>query len=252
LAQARGDLAGMGQHLAAAEQLVFRFNLTAEKRWLKVMTARWYLAQRKLPEAYWQLENQDINPESTADFHHEMELLMLVRLYLTEGRAEEALAVLGRLLAAAELARRERSLIEICLLQALAFAQARQPDQALAFLSRALTLAKPEQFGRIFINEGRPMAQLLGQLAARSAYAGCLLAQMEQPSLIPLLADPLTERELEILALVAAGAANQTIADRLFISLGTVKGHLNHILSKLNVKNRTEAAVRGRELGLLQ
>jgi LuxR family maltose regulon positive regulatory protein len=65
------------------------------------------------------------------------------------------------------------------------------------------------------------------------------------------LADPLTNRELEILELVAEGATNQFIADQLVISLGTVKGHLNHILSKLDAHNRTEAAARGRELGLL-
>jgi LuxR family maltose regulon positive regulatory protein len=65
------------------------------------------------------------------------------------------------------------------------------------------------------------------------------------------LLDPLTDRELEILYLVADGLTNQAIADQLFISLGTVKGHLNHILSKLDVHNRTEAVAHSRELGLL-
>jgi LuxR family maltose regulon positive regulatory protein len=251
LAQARGDLEGAGRHLKSAEQLVYRFNLTAEKRLLAVVTARWYLAQGKAPEAYWQLENQEIGPESPPDFRHEMGLLALVRLYLAEGRASEALQILGRLLPAAELAGRDGSLIEINLLQALALAKEYRYDRGLACLSRALTLAEPERYGRIFINEGRPAAQLLSRIAPQTAYAAHLLAQMEQPAQVEPLADPLTDRELEILALVAGGDTNQAIADQLYISLGTVKGHLNHILSKLDAGNRTEAVARSRELGLL-
>ena len=251
LAQARGDLERMSHHLEAAEQLVYRFNLTAEQRLLTIVTVRRYLAEGKLPEAYWQLENREVGPESAPDYRHEMGLLMLVRLYLAEGRANEALVILGRLLPAAELAGRDGSLIEICLLQALALAKCHQHDRALACLNRALTLAEPEHYGRIFINEGRPIVQLLNQVNPKTPYVAHLLAQMEQSPAADPLADPLTNRELEILELVAEGATNQFIADQLVISLGTVKGHLNHILSKLDAHNRTEAAARGRELGLL-
>jgi LuxR family maltose regulon positive regulatory protein len=209
------------------------------------------LAEGKLPEAYWHLENQEIGPESAPDYRHEMGLLALVRLYLAEGRANEVLVILGRLMPAAELAGRDGSLIEICLLQALALTKSHQHDRALACLSRALTLAAPEHYGRIFINEGRPVAQLLNQVNTKTPYVAHLLTQMEQVPAAETLADPLTSRELEILGLVAEGATNQVIADQLVISLGTVKGHLNHILSKLDAHNRTEAAARGRELGLL-
>jgi LuxR family maltose regulon positive regulatory protein len=250
-AQARGDLEKMGRHLKTAEQLVHHLNMTAEQRLLTPVAVRWHIAEGKLPEAYWQLENQEIGPESAPDFRHESGLLSLVRLYLAEGRATEALTILGRLLPPAELAGRDGSLIEINLLQALALARRSQHDRALACLNRALALAEPEQFGRIFINEGRPLAQLLSQVAPRTPYVAHLLAQMESTPGVELLADPLTERELEILTLVAEGAGNQAIADQLVISLGTVKGHLNHILSKLNARNRTEAAALGRELGLL-
>jgi LuxR family maltose regulon positive regulatory protein len=210
-----------------------------------------FLAEGQMPEAYWQLENQGINPESPPDYRHEMGLLTLVRLYLVEGCPDEALAILTRLLPPAELAGRDGSLLEICLLQALALEQRHQRDQALACLKRALALAEPEPFGRIFINEGRPLAQLLRQITPRTAYVVHLLSQMDETPQRERLLDPLTDRELEILYLVADGLTNQAIADQLFISLGTVKGHLNHILSKLDVHNRTEAVAHSRELGLL-
>ncbi|MBK9054671.1 MAG: response regulator transcription factor [Chloroflexi bacterium] len=92
---------------------------------------------------------------------------------------------------------------------------------------------------------------MLRQVTPRTPYVTHLLAQMHEPSTPDILLDPLTSRELEILSLVADGASNQTIADQLVISLGTVKGHLNHILSKLDAQNRTQAVARGRELNLL-
>ena len=250
LAQARGDLETVGERLNAAHKLVHRFNMAPEKRLLTAVTAQASLAQGKIPEAYWQLENEGVGPETTADYRNEAGLLVLVRLYLVEGRVDEALAVLGRQLQQAELAGRNGSLIEICLLQALALEKQGRHDRALACLNRALALAEPEAYGRIFINEGRPVALLFAQIAPYNPYAAHMLSQMETSPVEKLL-DPLTERELEILSLVSEGAANQDIADQLFISLGTVKGHLNHILSKLDVRNRTEAAARGRELGLL-
>ncbi|MFZ0546814.1 MAG: LuxR C-terminal-related transcriptional regulator [Candidatus Promineifilaceae bacterium] len=246
----QGDKSCLGENLASAERLVRRFNLTAENRLLAVVMARQYLAQGMLLEAYWELENQQIGPESPVSFRNEAGLLTLVRIYLVEGRPNEALGILGRLLAAAELAGRSGSLIEISILQALALAKNQQPDRALSSLNRALALAEPEQFGRIFINEGRPMALLLERLSTSNPYAAHLLEQMEQ-AVVDLLPDPLTDRELEILSLVAAGASNQAIADQLFLSLGTVKGHLNHILGKLGVKNRTAAVARARDLELI-
>lgn len=251
IAQDRGDPHTMQKYLDAAAQLVQRFNLKPEQQILTATTARLLLTEGQPLEAYWQLENQGIGPESPPDFQHERGLLTLVRLYLAERRTAEALALLARLLPPAELSGRNGSLLEIMLLQALALAQHAQPDRALTCLNRALALAEPEQFRRIFIAEGRPLAQLLAQVIPRTSYAAYLLEQMGKPSHTPTLADPLTDRELEILHLVADGAANQAIADQLFISLGTVKGHLNHILSKLDAHNRTEAVARGRASGLL-
>lgn len=251
VAQAQGYPERMHQYLDAAAQLVHRFNLTVEQRLLAAVTARLLLAEGDLFDAFWQLENEEINAESPADFGHEMGLLTLVRLYLAEGRTPEAMIILARLLPPAESAGRDGSQLEIFLLQALAFAQHHQHDHALACLHHALALAEPEQFSRIFLNEGRPLAQLLRQITPPTPYVTHLLAQMSGPLPANSWLEPLTSREREILSLVAAGASNQTIADHLVISLGTVKGHLNHILSKLEAHNRTEAVARGRELGLL-
>jgi LuxR family maltose regulon positive regulatory protein len=250
LAQAQGESAQMQQYLDTAFQLSHRFNLHAEQWLLTATSARLYLAEGKLAEAYWQLESQGIGPESAPDYRHEMGLLTLTRLYLAEGRTEEAWTILSRLLPPAELAGRDGSLLEICLLQAVVLGQRQQPDQALAYLNRALNLAEPEQFARVFVNEGRPLRHLLQQISPRRPYITHLLAQMEESPAAQTLLDPLTSREVEILTLVADGASNQAIADQLVISLGTVKGHLNHILSKLDAHNRTEAVARGRELGI--
>jgi LuxR family transcriptional regulator, maltose regulon positive regulatory protein len=251
LAQAEGDRAQMKTHLAVAEQLVHRFNLSEEKVMVTAVIARLLVAEGELQEAQWQLEKQGIGPQSPPDFHHEIGLLTLVRLYLAEQRPGEALALLSRLRPPAEQSGRDGSLLEICLLQALALAQNQRYEHALACLKDALSLAEPEKYGRIFINEGRSLQRLLALITPCSSYVKALLAQLETKPATDYLLDPLTGRELEILRLVAIGASNQAIADRLVISLGTVKGHLNHILSKLNAHNRTEAVARARDLGIV-
>jgi LuxR family transcriptional regulator, maltose regulon positive regulatory protein len=249
LDQAEGQRSQMEAHLAQADELVRRFNLTAEQMMVTAVTARLLLATGELLEARWQLENQAIGPQSSPGFHHEAALLSLVRLCLAQRQPDEALAILTRLQATAEQDERHGSLLEIALLQALALAQKQRFEPALAHLNRALALAEPEKYGRIFINEGRPLRHLLAQISSPTPYAASLLAQMDtRPAAA---SDALTARELEILRMVAAGASNQAIADQLVISLGTVKGHLNHILSKLAVQNRTAAVARARKLGLV-
>jgi LuxR family transcriptional regulator, maltose regulon positive regulatory protein len=215
------------------------------------VTTRLLLAEGDLLEARRQLENRGIGPQSPPDFHHEMGLLTLVRLYLAERQPDEALLILSRLQLPAEQNGRHGSLLEIWLLHALALAQKQRLEQALACLNRALALAEPEKYGRIFLNEGRPLRYLLAQISSPTPYVAALLAQMDTRPAAAAGLDDLTTRELEILHLVAAGASNQAIADQLVISLGTVKGHLNHILSKLEVQNRTAAVARARKLGIV-
>jgi LuxR family maltose regulon positive regulatory protein len=126
-------------------------------------------------------------------------------------------------------------------------------------LERALTLAEPEGYVRLFIGEGPPMARLLAEAADRGVmadYAGRLLSvfdgesQIASPDSQPLI-EPLSDRELEVLHLIAQGLSNREIAERLYLALSTVKGHNRVIYGKLGVQRRTEAVARARELGLL-
>jgi LuxR family maltose regulon positive regulatory protein len=128
-------------------------------------------------------------------------------------------------------------------------------------LERALTLAEPEGYVRIFVDEGPPLARLLHEAASRGiapGYTRRLLAALspepEQPSpSIPqsVLVEPLSERELEVLQHIAEGFTNQEIADRLYLSLYTVKAHARSIYDKLDAHSRTQVVARARDLGIL-
>ena len=155
-------------------------------------------------------------------------------------------------------------MIEILVLQARARQALGADAAARAALARALTLAEPEGYVRIFVDEGAALAALLGRAAAggaTQAYARRLLAAMGQaaeeaapapaaPAARPL-PEPLTERELEVLQHLAAGRSNQEIAARLVLALPTVKRHVGHILAKLEATSRGHAVARARELDLI-
>jgi LuxR family transcriptional regulator, maltose regulon positive regulatory protein len=190
----------------------------------------------------------------------------------------EAVGLLERLLQAAEEGERTGSVIEILALQALAHQVQGDIPAALVLLERALTLAEPEGYVRIFVDEGPPIAVLLTKLheglrkrprAASTtislAYSERLLARLRgerdqegtspaassAPAPAQPLLDPLTERELEVLRLITAGLSNREIADRLVLAVSTVKSYVNTIYSKLQVESRTQAVARARALHLL-
>jgi LuxR family transcriptional regulator, maltose regulon positive regulatory protein len=166
------------------------------------------------------------------------------------------------------------SRIEIQALRALVFAAAGEEHAAVDALAQALTLACPQEYVRVFADEGPPMAALLGRLvaaqradqaAARSVPLGCLArvlgafggkhdaegAGRGAAAAVPGLAERLTAREREVLALLAAGTPNPRIAEELVVTLDTVKKHVSHLLGKLGAANRTEAVTRARQLGLI-
>lgn len=208
--------------------------------------------------------------------HSELEQIARARVRLAQGRMEEALELLDQQGRAAKEGGRSGRLIEMLALQAVILQAQGQHDQALDALGQALTLARPEGYVRLFVDEGAPMAALLRQSAAQGIvaaggvagdYVGRLLATLKaeegrrerrSPETLPPLSiateslvDPLTERELEVVRLLAVGLSNQEIAQTLVIAVSTAKQHLKNIYGKLQVHSRTQAVARARELDLL-
>jgi LuxR family maltose regulon positive regulatory protein len=195
---------------------------------------------------------------------HELPLSQ-ARVHLAQGDPTAALAVLEpyrrRM---AEKAWADEELKAVVLL-AVAFQAHGEHVKAAQLLDEALALAEPGGFIRIFADEGGPMARLLYDACSRGAHQGYVRqvlaafhvdATDEGPSLTSpaagtRLAEPLSARELEVLALIAEGLTNQEIAARLYLSLHTVKAHARNIYAKLDVSSRTQAAAKGRALGLL-
>jgi LuxR family transcriptional regulator, maltose regulon positive regulatory protein len=144
-------------------------------------------------------------------------------------------------------------------LQALALRASGREEEALRLLGLALAAAEPGGFIRLFLDEGPPMERLLAEAVAHGimpGYAGRLLAAFatergQSEGAAQALIEPLSMRELDVLRLIAEGLSNQEIGERLFLALDTIKGHNRRIFDKLDVRRRTEALARARELGLL-
>jgi len=173
---------------------------------------------------------------------------------------DDALDLLSRLLEVAETAEWMGKTIEILVLQALALQIQSDEEEALMVLEKALSLAEPEGYVRIFIDEGEPMAELLRQEASRGItpdYVSRLLAVFE-PGIVPaqlpptpLLIEPLSKRELEVLRLLVTELSGPEIAHELTVALSTVRYHTNSIYNKLSVHNRRAAVRRAKKLDLL-
>ena len=234
--------------------------------------ARLLLAQGDLAAAARFAQDNGLGTDDQPDYPREPDYLLLARVLLAQDRPGQALALLDRLDAAAAAQDRTGSLIEIGALRALALAASGQETAAVNALAGALTLACPQGYVRVFADEGPPMAALLGRLiaaqragqAAAEVPFGCLArlklafgadkphrTRGRRTPAQPDLVDPLTGRELEVLGMLAAGRPNQAIADRLVVTLDTVKKHVGHVLGKLGAANRTEAVARARELRLI-
>ena len=266
LNESEGDLDNTLDQLDEALRLYVR-TPTPNLRPVDAIKVRIYLKQGKLLEAQEWAHKSGLSLREPPDYLHEFERLILSRVALVECQNHfneqlwlDILGLLERQLKLAEEQNRRRGQIEILILQALAFHAKGVTADAAVSLERALKLAEPEGFLRIFATEGKPMVEMLSKLKDKSLipYAKRILALLESPhnglsspvTLQPLI-EPLSERELEVLRLIAQGLSNQEITRKLFVALSTVKGHNLRIFAKLQTKNRTEAVARARELGLL-
>ncbi len=268
LRQARDDLQGALAAVAEAEAALGEPPSPLAQAELLALKARMLVRQEGVDEAA-QCAEEAVNLASgDRGQTGEMAALAASRVLLAQSKPGAAVAALTRALAAAE----ERGLwgvaLELHILRGLAFLQQKDSRAAGAELEAALALAEPEGYVRIFLDEGRPLQRLLAQWLARADpgplrdYALRLLshfeAEVERATPAPEegshagdLIEPLTERELEVLHLVALGMTNREIAQQLVVAPGTVKAHTSSIYRKLDVANRTEAAARARQLGIL-
>ena len=276
--QAEGDAGGAMDAMGEAERAAPGPAVADLLNPVPAQRARLLLAQGDVAAVEHWTHERGLSAGDEPGYPRELAYLVLARVLLAQDRPDQALVLLERLLALAVTQGRTGSLIELRALQALALAASGQEPGALSALAEALTLGWPEGYVRVFADEGAPMAALLGHLVAaqrtdrtlaRSVpldYLGRLLrvfepdgarsvpsAQHTGPSaaLAAGLVEPLSERELEVLRLLATGKPNREIADELSVALDTVKKHVTHILVKLGAANRTEATARARELGLL-
>jgi LuxR family transcriptional regulator, maltose regulon positive regulatory protein len=266
LKQAKGDTAGALETAREAQRLArsagvgqFIVEAAAWRSWL-------HLTRGELVAATSEWEEVSVGDDDPA-FVREIAQIARARLLLACGEHDEAQEMLVRMREAAEATGKKANAIRILALEALALQAQDENERALSTLARALALAEPEGYVRTFVDEGPEMAELLfGMLEAQQRrrlapdlppyYLRKLLAALERDtsSTTPpgtQLSEPLSERELEVLALVAVGKSNRQIASELFIALSTVKTHVKNIYGKLNVRNRTQAVSRARELGVL-
>jgi LuxR family maltose regulon positive regulatory protein len=265
---ARGDAAGAAITLDRAGQIARRYSFVQQMDEIAATQVMTLLRQGNL--------------DGAAELAQAHELPMSrARVHLARRDTAAALALLEPMRREAEAKGWEEQRLRVLVLEALADHARGEKDKALELLGDALARAAPAGFIRLFVDESAPMDQLLSEAAANGImpdYVGRLLAVFEaedrktaasqqkgagrdpkragesssagsrgsQP-----LIEPLSQRELEVLRLIAEGLSNREISERLFVAVITVKGHNQRIFGKLQVQRRTEAVARARELGLL-
>jgi len=277
---AAGDAASARVELERAEQIVAFSSraypaplVTAQRAWLDLVTGDIAAATCWAEDLSAQRSLEGKDPCIV----HEAQDLLSAGVDVARGHFDEAQVILEQILADAGPAGRVGAVIEALAWQALAFEGQEDTEAARSTLMRAMILAEPEGYRRVFVDKGEPMRALIADCRMRNgapvpaavrSYLEAVLAAFparggieSHTSGFPKaethkpqsgLIEPLTARELEILHLITEGASNQDIAARLVLSVGTVKGHINHILGKLRARNRTEAVARARGLGLIE
>jgi LuxR family maltose regulon positive regulatory protein len=263
---ARNEYAEALRTISKLEKMVEEAKLPP---WIVSRIAAWkaktLLAQGNINAVQIWVQERQLQTDDDVQPTREVEYLVLARFILSKGNLEEAVPLLERLHESAEAGGRVTRMIEMQLISALILHEQGELEKALSVLKNSITLAQPEEHIRLFVNEGPAMARLLSEALNRGIapdYVRRLLAAfpIDEPMRADLkrteadqseLVEPLSERELEVLQLIAQGLTNREIASRLYLSLHTVKAHSRNIYSKLGVHNRTRAVSRGRALGIL-
>jgi LuxR family transcriptional regulator, maltose regulon positive regulatory protein len=275
---AQGDLNGALDLLDQAERL-YDSNFSPNVRPIATRKVRVWVAQGRLGEALGWAREQGLSVENELSYLHEFDHITLARVLLacylsdhSNSSISEVMGLLERLLKAAEERGGKGSVIEILVLQAIAYHAQGNLPAALVSLQQVLALAEPEGYVRIFLDEGPNMLQLLREAAASEimprqglpTYTDKLLVAFEAehkrsadespyptPSASQPLIEPLSQRELEVLRLLKTELSGPEIAHELVISLSTVRTHTKSIYSKLNANNRRAAVKRAEDLHLI-
>jgi LuxR family maltose regulon positive regulatory protein len=278
LKEAEGDLETALDLLEEARRLYVRTSVP-DFHPIDALKARLYLRQGRLSEALAWARERGLSVDDDLSYLREFEHIVLARVLIAQhknqrlaGSIQEAIDLLARLLQAAEAGRRMGSVIEILVVQALALQAQGNVSLAIASVERALALAEPEGYVRIFVDEGEPMRLMIadfrlqiekqsgGQIHPLTGYVERLLAAFTPPAAVPqstiknqqskILPEPLSERELEVLKLLRSELNGPEIAQHLIVSLNTFRTHTKNIYNKLGVNDRRAAVRRAEELDL--
>lgn len=272
-----------GKQEASRRQLETALNIALQtrqanvERAVRATTARLALFANSWDAVKSWQAGSGVSANDLSDFTREYEHRILSEILIAQGAFQPAETLLSRCRAAAARGGRGGSDLPLALLQAVALLRQNRPSEAEAVARGVLSLAESQNYARTILDMGEPVIELLRRPNVRShapAYVDRLCAFFDQENerthpakplkstnghqSLPLSADgqmveidALTPRESEILTLIAGGASNQEIADCLVLSVGTVKGHINHIFSKLDVHSRTAAVARARNYRLI-
>lgn len=256
---AQNDTDGALAALDAADAVAERMGVPEVKDWINALRAQSWLA-RGHPldnQAAFDWARQFRGPANDAVYPGVPHAL--AHVWLAQHEPEKALPLLNHALESAQAVGRQGNAVHLLALKAVVQHALGDPERALATLGQALELAEPEGYVRAFADEGTPMARLLRRMLTRlpaSEYVRQLLDALGESAIAektpssPLI-EPLSQRELQVLRLIADGATNQEIADELVLTVNTVKKHISNIFGKLEASNRAHAISRGRELKLL-
>lgn len=203
---------------------------------------------------------KNFQPEDTAvwDFFKELEVATWARIQFAQGNAAEVLPLLESQLQAALSHGYGAQVVELWALKALCLDAQGRKNEAIIVLSQALDAGRDEKYTRTFVDEGAPMAKLLQRALEKGAqleytqYLLSLFPHASSQAISPIeMVEPLSDREIEVLRLIASGCSNQEIAERLFVAVSTIKTHINNVYGKLGVRTRLQAVERARQQKLI-